>query len=215
VEEIVAWLPSLMAGLLTTMWLAVRVLVAASVAGVVCGVALLHGPRPVRAFLRGYVDVVRGIPILVLLFFVFYGSGAFVSGFDATSAAAVALSAFAAAHITEIVRGGIGSLPRTTIEAAEMVGLTAVQRFRLVTVPLLLPRVVPPWVNTAVEIVKATSLASLIGVIDLMYATQSAVGTTFNPAPFYLLAAAAYFTIGMGLSHLGGVVERRHRYVEY
>jgi len=84
-------------------------------------------------------------------------------------------------------------------------------------VPLVLPRVVPPWVNTAIEVVKATSLASLIGVQDLIFRMQSAIGS--NPLgdtmPFYLFAAAMYLMIGLGLSWMGARIERRYRYLEY
>jgi polar amino acid transport system permease protein len=214
-DVVLPWLPSMGRGLVTTLWLSGLVLVISSVIGAVGGLAIVHGPRPVRALLRGYVDVVRGIPILVLLFAVYFGSSAFGRGFDNGPAAVVALSIFAGAHMTELVRGGIGSLPRATLEAAEMIGLTAAQRARLVIAPLVLPRILPPWVNTAVEIVKATSLASLIGVIDLLYATQSAVGTARHPIEFYISAAMIYFVLGAGLSRLGAVAERRYRYQEY
>lgn len=214
-EVVAPWLPAMARGLQTTLWLAIWVLVISSVIGAFGGVAILYGPWPLRAFLRGYVDVVRGIPILVLLFTVYFGSSAFGSGLDQVPAAIVALSIFAAAHMTEIVRGGIGSLPRATLEAAEMVGLTARQRFQLVVAPLVIPRVVPPWVNTAVEIVKATSLASLIGVIDLLYATNSAIGTARHPIEFYLAAAMVYLVFGIGLSRAGAVAERHYRYREY
>lgn len=214
-DVVVPWLPSMARGLQTTLWLAFSVLVISSAIGTVGGVAILYGPRALRAVLRGYVDIVRGIPILVLLFTVYFGSSAFGSGLDQGQAAVVALSIFAGAHMTEIVRGGIGSLPRATIEAAEMIGLAAGQRFRLVIAPLVIPRIVPPWVNTAVEIVKATSLASLIGVIDLLYATNSAIGTARHPIEFYLTAAVIYFVCGAALSRAGAVAERRYRYREY
>jgi polar amino acid transport system permease protein len=214
-DVVLPWLPSMGRGLVTTLWLSGLVLVISSVIGAVGGLAIVGGPRPVRALLRGYVDVVRGIPILVLLFAVYFGSSAFGRGLDNGPAAVVALSIFAGAHMTELVRGGIGSLPRATLEAAEMIGLTTTQRIRLVTAPLVLPRILPPWVNTAVEIVKATSLASLIGVIDLLYATQSAVGTARHPIEFYVAAAMIYFVLGAGLSRLGALAERRYRYQEY
>jgi polar amino acid transport system permease protein len=214
-EVVLPWLPSLGRGLVITLVLSGLVLVISSVIGVFAGMAMAQGPRLVRALLRGYVDIVRGIPILVLLFAVYFGSSAFGSGLDNGQAAVVALSVFAGAHMTEIVRGGVGSLPHATLEAAEMVGLTRRQRIRLVIAPLVLPRILPPWVNTAVEIVKATSLASLIGVIDLLYATQSAVGTARHPIEFYVAAATIYFICGISLSRIGAFAERRFAYQEY
>jgi polar amino acid transport system permease protein len=215
-EVLRPWLPSLTQGATTTVFLLSQVLVIATVAGIVCGVALLRGPRPIRVLIRAYVDFMRGLPVLVLLLSLHATSGVLVPGLSSVSAAVLGLSIFATAHVTEIVRGGIGSLSRTTTEAAEVIGLTALQRFRLVTVPLVLPRVIPPWVNTAVEVSKATSLVSLMSVLDLMQRTQSAVGSNFlEPWPFYLFAAAVYLAIGLGLSSIGALVERRYRYLEY
>jgi polar amino acid transport system permease protein len=216
-SPIVRWLPALTASLLTTVLLAALALLIATLAGIVAGLLLLHGPRPLRALIRLYVDLIRGVPILVLLYAWYFVSSVVGSGLDPLAAAVAALSVFAAAHVTEIVRGGIGSLSPHTAEAAQSTGLTAAQRFRLVTVPLVLPRVVPPWVNTAIEVVKATSLASLIGVQDLIFRMQSAIGS--NPLgdtmPFYLFAAAMYLMIGLGLSWIGARIERRYRYLEY
>jgi polar amino acid transport system permease protein len=215
VDVFLSWLPSLFEAALTTVWLTVRVLAIATAVGVVFGAALANGPALVRLLLRVYVDTMRGIPILVLLYTAFFVATAVGLNFDAVTAAIIGLSMFATAHVAEIVRGGFQSLSRTTIESSQSIGLTAVQRFRLVTVPMLLPRVIPPWVNTAVEVMKATSLASLIGVRDLIYATQSAAAPPRDPMPFYVFAAAVYFIIGSVLSRVGRAVERRFRYLEY
>jgi polar amino acid transport system permease protein len=215
VGDLVVYLPSLTRAAGAMAALAVITLIVSTLAGIVCGNAISSGPRIVRAVLRGYVDTIRGIPILVLLFTAYFVLPSVGFQFDAFTAAIVALSLFATAHITEIVRGGLGSLSRTALDAALSLGLTAPQRFRLVTVPLLLPRVIPPWTNTAVEIVKATSLASLIGVIELTYATQSAAAAPRDPWPFYLFAAGVYFAVDFGISRAGALVERRFRYLEY
>ena len=107
------------------------------------------------------------------------------------TSAVLALSIFAGAQISEIVRGGIGSLPPGQLEAGKAMGLTSLQRFRLLVLPLALPRMMPPWANTVVEILKGTALASLIGVTEFLYQSQAAVGTTFEPIPFYIFAAAS------------------------
>jgi polar amino acid transport system permease protein len=215
-DVLLPYLPSLTQGITTTLWLLAQVLVIATFAGIVLGLALLRGPWPIRILIRVYVDSMRGLPVLTLLLSLYSIAGIVLPGLSSLSAAVVSLSLFAAAHVTEIVRGGIGSLSRTTTEAAEVIGLTAFQRLRLVTVPLVLPRVIPPWVNTAVEVNKATSLVSLITVLDLMQRTQSAVGSNIlDPWPFYLFAGAVYLVMGLGLSTLGALVERRYRYLEY
>jgi polar amino acid transport system permease protein len=151
----------------------------------------------------------------VLIFAVYYVPVGFGISLDAQTAAVAALSIFAGAQISEIVRGGIGSLPAGQLEAGKAMGLTSLQRFRLLIMPLALPRMMPAWANTVVEILKGTALASLIGVTEFLYQSQAAVGTTFEPIPFYIFAAAIYFVCGFGLSRLAAMVERRYHYLEY
>jgi len=212
---VINWLPMLIEGLRLTLIVGVLVIVFATLIGLAGGITLLWGPRVARLLVRAYVDFIRGIPVLVLIFAVYYIPSGFGASIDAPTAAILALSVFAGAQISEIVRGGIGSLPAGQLEAAKGIGLTSLQRFRLIILPLSLPRMMPPWANTVVEIIKGTALASLIGVTEFLYQTQAAVGTTFDPIPFYFLAAAVYFILGIGLSQIAAVVERRYRYLEY
>lgn len=209
------WMPTLWDGFTLTAIIAVEVVILATLIGIVGGLFLLYGPLPLRLLARGYVDFTRGIPVLVLIFAVYYVPSGFDVSLDAQMAAVVALGVFAGAQVSEIVRGGIGSLPPGQLEAGKVIGLTSLQRFRLIVVPLALPRMMPPWTNTCVEIIKGSALASLIGVTEFLYNTQSAVGTTFDPIPFYLFAAAVYFVCAFGLSQASRAIERHYRYLEY
>lgn len=209
------WLPTLAEGLRLTAFIAAQVVVFATLIGFAGGVTLLWGPRVARLLVRGYVDLIRGIPVLVLIFAVYYIPSGFGVSIDAPTSAVIALSIFAGAQISEIVRGGIGSLPAAQLEAGKVIGLTSWQRFRLLILPLALPRMMPPWANTVVEILKGTALASLIGVTEFLYQSQAAVGTTFDPIPFYIFAAGVYFICGFGLSQVAAAIERRYRYLEY
>ena len=157
----------------------------------------------------------RGIPILVLLFTRVLRIERVRSGLDRGAAAVVALSMFADGphHGDRPRRHRFAARPTT--EAAEVIGLTATQRFRLVTVPLVLPRVVPPWINTAVEIVKATSLASLIGVIDLIYATNRPSAPPATRSPFYCHRGRDVLRHRCRPVAAGALVERHYRYLEY
>jgi len=76
-------------------------------------------------------------------------------------------------------------------------------------------RILPPWVNTAVELVKGSSLVSLIGVVELLLATQQVVGRTFIVIPTYTLAGLMYFVVNYGISRLGALVERRYAFLSY
>jgi polar amino acid transport system permease protein len=208
-------LPSLLRGLLVTIEISALAIAAGTLLGLLCGIVLAFGPAWARLPVRAYVDIVRGIPVLVLIFACFYGlpfAGLRVSAFEA---GAIALGAFATAHITEVVRGGIESIPRGQSDAARAIGLRFAQRLRYVILPQAMRRMLPPWVNAAVEMVKGSSLVSLIGVVDLLLAMQQVVGRTFIVVPFYALAALFYFAINFSMSQSAAALERRFGYLKY
>ncbi len=213
-DVVLNWLPTLGGGFALSASITVSVAVLSTLIGIGGGLLLLYGPLPLRLLVRAYVDFTRGIPVLVLIFAVYYVPSGLNVALDAQTAAVIALSVFAGAQVSEIVRGGIGSLSAGQLEAGKAMGLTSLQRFRLLVLPLALPRMMPPWTNTAVEIMKGSALASLIGVTEFLYEIQAAAGSTFDPIPFYLLAAAVYFVCAFGLSQLSHLIERRFHYLE-
>jgi polar amino acid transport system permease protein len=183
--------------------------------GLVFGLTLSFGPRPVQLGIRGYIELVRGIPVLVLILFVFYGLSLAGINIRAFWAGVIALSAFCTAHMAETVRGAVQSVPRAQMEAAKSIGLRFSQVIRLVVVPLAIRRVLPPSVNTAAEIVKGTTLLSIIGVVELQLATQQVIARTYMVLPFFALALALYFSVTFLLSLLAGYFERRFAYLRY
>jgi len=207
--------PALLRGLAVTLELSAAVILLGSTIGYLGGLSLEYGPKPLWAAVRVYVDTLRGIPVLVLLFAVFYGLPIVGIQIGAFGAGVVALSAFAGAHMTEVVRGGIASIPRTQGDAAKAIGLEFWERLRWVILPQAVRRILPPWVNTAVELVKGSSLVSLIGVVELLLATQQVVGRTFIVIPTYTLAGLMYFVVNYGISRLGALVERRYAFLRY
>jgi len=207
--------PALLRGLAVTLELSAVVIVLGSTIGYLGGLSLEYGPKPLWAAVRVYVDTLRGIPVLVLLFAIFYGLPIVGIQIGAFGAGVVALSVFAGAHMTEVVRGGIASIPRTQGDAAKAIGLQFWERLRWVILPQAVRRILPPWVNTAVELVKGSSLVSLIGVVELLLATQQVVGRTFIVIPTYTLAGLMYFVVNYGISRLGALVERRYAFLSY
>jgi len=199
-------------GLRVTLALAAVVIVSGTLLGLLAGVALLYGPRWLRALLRLYVDVLRGTPLLVQLFLIFYGLP--VVGIPVTNfwAVVVGLSLFCTAHVAEIVRGAVAAVPKGQWDAARAIGLTFGPTLRHVILPQAVPTALPPWTNTAVEMVKGTSLAYLLSVSDLLFATQNIVERTGEAMPLYIAAALIYFVVNFGLSRLVIWLERRMRY---
>ncbi|MCA9861876.1 MAG: amino acid ABC transporter permease [Thermomicrobiales bacterium] len=199
----------LMRGLAVTLQLSALIILFGTTIGLFGGIGLLYGPGWLRAVLRAYVDIIRGTPLLVVIFLIFYGLPALNVEIDGFQAAVVAFSLFAGAHISEVIRGGISSVPRGQTDAARALGLTFWPSMAWVVLPQALPVLLPPWVNTAVEMVKGSSLVVLVSVSDLMFATVKVAERTGNPMPLYLTAAAIYVVVNLAISRFGVWLERR------
>ncbi len=183
------------------------------VVGGALGLGLVYGPAPLRWVVRAFSDIVRGIPILVLIFFIYYGLPLTGLNLQPFAAAVVALTVFKTAQVIENVRGAIGSIPRGQMEAAKAIGLTFPQALADVIAPQAVRRFLPPWINGVTDAVKGSALVSLLGVSDLMHAIQQVIGRTYEPLPLYILGAVIYFAINYSLSSLSRRLERRYAYI--
>lgn len=206
-------LPFLWQGLLITLEVSAITVVVALVLGVILGAGLTYGPRIIAWPIRVYSDVVRGTPLLVLIFFVYYGLPALGVKIGNFWAALAALAAFETAHVAETARGALQSIHLGQTEAAKAIGLTFEQRMIYVIFPQALRRFLPPWVNTVVDTVKGSALVSLVGIVDLMLSIQQVIGRTFRPMPLYVLGALMYFVINYALSLSARRLEARFSYV--
>ncbi|WP_374445594.1 amino acid ABC transporter permease [Stella sp.] len=212
-----AWVArnQLLAGLSVTAQLSVLTIVAGSVVGVFGGIGLSYGPWPIRFLLRVYVDAVRGIPVLVLILFSYYGLALLGVHISPFTAGVVALGGFCGAHMSETVRGALESIPVGQTEAAKAIGLRFGQRLRYVLLPQAIRRLLPPWVNTAVEMVKGTTLLSIIGVVELLLATQQTIARNYLILQFYFAAGMLYVLVNFTISQLGALLERRTAHLRY
>ncbi|HEX2526967.1 MAG TPA: amino acid ABC transporter permease [Geminicoccus sp.] len=206
---------SLLSGFGITVSASVLTIVIASICGMILGVALSYGWRPLRWLIRLYVDVLRGIPVLVLILFTYYGLALFKINVAPFWAGVIALGAFSTAHIAETIRGGIQSIPHGQMEAAKSIGLQFHQRLAHVIVPLAIRRVLPPWMNTCAEIVKNTTLLSIIGVVEFLLANQQAIARNYLILHFYLFATLIYLLLNFSISQVGAALERRYAHLRY
>jgi polar amino acid transport system permease protein len=213
IDAILYAIPFLGQGLLVTLSVSVLVVALSLVVGGVLGIALVYGPLPLRFLVRAFSDIIRGIPILVLLFFVYYGLPIAGLNLPPFSAAVLALTVFKTAQVIENVRGAIGSIPKGQMDAAKAIGLTFPKRLAYVIVPQAVRRFLPPWINGVTDAVKGSALVSLLGVADLMYAMQTVIGRTYEPLPLYVLGAVIYFVINYSLSLSSRALERRFAYI--
>ena len=176
-----------------------------------CAVALgrVSSFAPLRWTLAAYVQLIQGTPLLVLMFLIYFGIA--MAGFELgpLAAAAFALTIYVSAYIGEIWRGCIESVPRTQWEAAECLALTKLQRMRLVVLPQAFRIATPPTVGFMVQIVKNSSLASVVGFVELTRAGQLVNNSIFDPLQVFLTVAVLYFALCYPLSWWSRRLEAR------
>lgn len=199
----------LLNGISVTIAISLLAICVGTLAGVVVGLALAYGGPITRWPARLYTDFVRGTPVLVLVLASYYMLSTIGLDLSAFQAGVLALAVFCSSHVGEIVRGALQAVPRGQTEAAKSVGLTFFQAFYDVLAPQALRQVLPAWVNTAAEMVKASTLLSIIGVAELLLRTQEIISRTFMSLEFYFIAGALYFSINFGIERVGRYIERK------
>jgi polar amino acid transport system permease protein len=176
------------------------------------GIALarISDSKLLRRLAAGYVQVVQGTPLLILLFLIYFGLP--IVGFQnvpAILAAGLGLTIYSSGFLGEIWRGCIESVPKTQWEAAECLAMTRWQRMSRVILPQALRIATPPTVGFLVQIVKNTSLASVVGFVELAQAGKLINNSTFQPFIVFITVAIIYFIMCYPLSLWSRGLERR------
>ncbi len=180
-----------------------------TVLGIAVGLILVYGHWTVRILVRIYTDFIRGTPVFVLVLASFYILAVVGIQLTAFEAGVFALTVFCSSHVGEILRGALQAIGRGQSEAAMAIGLTFRQTFIYVLLPQALRQMLPHWVNTATEMVKASTLLSVIGVVELLLATQQIISRNFLSLEFYFFAGLLYFLIDYAIERLGRLAERK------
>ena len=179
----------------------------AAVLGLALAILRLSGGLAGRlAFL--YIEIVRGMPALTLLFLIYFGLVPAGIVLNAFLAAVVALGLNGAAYLAEVYRAGIQAVDSGQREAAQMLGLRRAQVMRDVVLPQAVPIVLPPMGNYLVSLLKDTSIASLISAPELMLRSRDLAGTYYLPMEYYLLAGAMYLAMAWPMMHAARRLER-------
>jgi polar amino acid transport system permease protein len=165
--------------------------------------------RPVRWIAVGWIQAIQGTPLLAQLFVFFFGFAIFGYRVSPWVAAGVAFSIYASAFLAEIWRGCVEAVPRQQWEASAALGLGFGQQLRYVIVPQAFRISIPPTVGFLVQLVKNTSLASVIGFVELTREGQITTGATFRPFLVYGIVAVLYFLICFPLSQWSQYLERK------
>jgi polar amino acid transport system permease protein len=162
-----------------------------------------------RIVAGGYIQLIQGTPLLILLFLTYFGLGILGYKLAPLVAAGLALTLYAAAFLGEIWRGCIEAVPRTQWEASDCLGLDRFQQYAYVILPQAFRMAIPPTVGFMVQIVKNTSLASVVGFVELARAGQIVNNSTFEPFIIFCIVAAIYFAMCYPLSLASRFLERR------
>ena len=180
-----------------------------AVGGLLVALARVSEAKPLRYAALGFIRLFQGTPLLMQLFLVFFGLNIFGTGINPWVAASIALTLHASAFLGEIWRGCIEAVPKGQSEACWALGIGYVDRMRYVVLPQAARIAVAPTVGFLVQLIKGTSLASIIGFVELTRAGQIVNNATFRPFVVFGLVAAVYFILCWPLSILAGRMEQR------
>ena len=206
---IVMALPILAVGLLATLKVCLAAIAIGIVLGFVLGFGALSRFRAVRIAVLAYVDFVRGTPLLVQIFLVYFALPVIGINFDEYWAGVIALSLNAGGFICEIVRASMQSIDRGQTEAAQSIGMRHGQIVLHVLFPQAWRRILPPLTNELISLIKGSALLSAISVYELTHAGQEIIATYFSPFEIFLLIALYYYALISALAWLSRYLERR------
>jgi His/Glu/Gln/Arg/opine family amino acid ABC transporter permease subunit len=156
-----------------------------------------------------YIWIFRGLPELLILFFVYFGLPFLGINISAFLAVIVGFTLWSTAYIAEAYRAGLESVPPIQHEAARALGMKPSVMYRRIILPQALPIAVPPYINQAIDIVKRSALASVVGVSDITANARAVMTITFNPFAVFAFAALLYMIITSGLAVLQRWLEKR------
>lgn len=200
----------LLSGLQRTIILALVSFGLALIVGVIVGLFSVSPFKALRVFASIYVDVIRGIPMMVLAFFIFFGlSDAIGFTIPDFTAGVITLTLNASAYIAEIVRGGINAVPTGQMEAARSLGMTYGRTMQKIILPQAIKIMIPSFVNQFVISLKDTTIISVIGVVELLQTGRIIVARTLQTTNVYLIIAIMYLIVITALTKLAKVLEKR------
>ena len=202
-------LPLMLQGAAWTLLLAVASVFFGAIVGTIVALIRLAKLPVLSQLATLYVSCMRGTPLLVQLFVIYFGLPSIGLQFDPITAGILGLSLNVGAYLSETLRGAINGVEHGQWNAARSLGLTQTQTLRYVVGPQALRLAVPSLSNSLISLIKDTSLVSVIAVGELMLATKEVIATTFQPFPLYLAAAAIYWAMSASFETLQKRLELR------
>ncbi|MBZ9678979.1 amino acid ABC transporter permease [Mesorhizobium sp. ES1-1] len=199
-------------GLLLSLELAVISIAIGIVIGLVLAVWYVSAGRMVRGIIAAYVEFIRNVPLILLVYLVFYGLPTVADlAYSAQTSFIATLSLYSGAYLVEVFRSGLEAVPRGQMDAGRAIGLTPWQRLLHVRLPTMLRITLPALSNTFISLFKDTSIASVISVPELTYGAQWINFNTFRIVEVYLVTTAMYLFTGYIMLFSLRLLERRFR----
>jgi polar amino acid transport system permease protein len=203
------FLPGLLEGALVTIEITIGGCILAVITAFVAAIAKMYGPWPVRWLAVGYIEVFRGTSALVQLFWLFFVLPHFGILLEPLTVAILTLGLNVGAYGAEVVRGAIGSVQRGQWEASTALNMTRMTALRRIIIPQAIVRMIPPWGNLFIELLKATSLVSLITISDLAFKAQQMNATTFRTVEIFSIVLVFYLAIASVITVAMRTLEER------
>jgi len=204
-RRIIAFLPD---GILRTFEVTIFSIFFAFFLGLITGLGRISRIKIINRIATIYVEVIRGIPLLVQIFYIYYALGRFLKIPDIASAV-IAMAVCYGAYLGEIFRAGIQSIPKGQMEAALALGMSRSQALRRIILPQTIRLVLPPVGNEFIALLKDSSLVSIIAVSDLLRRGREFASRTFDYFETYTMVALIYLVITLFLSRLVAIMEER------
>ena len=201
----------LWSGLILSLELAIISIGIGCIIGLTLAVIYGSGGRIARTLIAAYVELIRNVPLILLVYLVFYGiPTVFDFSYDNTTSFIMTLSVYAGAYLVEVFRAGLDAVPKGLIDAGKAIGLTPWQRLVHVRLPTMLRMTLPALSNTFVSLFKDTSVAAVIAVPELLYGAQWINFNTFRIMEVYLVVTGLYLVTGYAILIGLRALERRY-----
>jgi putative glutamine transport system permease protein len=198
------------AGLLVTLEVSALALVLALALGVVVATLRVAPSAALRRIGTAYVEFLRNIPLLVQLFFLYFGLPSIGIRLDAFVCGVLALGVYSSAFVAEAIRSGISGVPKGQLEAGLSSGMRYATAMRLIVLPQAITKTIPPLGNTTLNLIKNSSLVSTVSVLDILGTANLIGARTFEYVPMFVGAAICYLILTLPTAFFVNVLERRY-----
>lgn len=209
IAVVIKYLPVLAQGAGMTVQLTILAIILGTGMGLVIALGEISQNRAISGSARFYTWLIRGTPLLLQLFTIYYGLPQLGLTLSPFAAAVAGLSLNSAAYVAEIIRGAIQSIDRGQMEAARSLGMSYLQAMRRIILPQAYRRLIPPMGNEFIALLKDSSLVATISMVDLMRTAQQMYATTFRPVEIFAAAGCLYLVLTTFFTVTFGRLEKR------